>query len=45
MKKSAQTNAKPTTKATVTVNDLPTGAAKEKSVKGGAYRPTHALGN
>jgi hypothetical protein len=45
MKKTAKTNTKPTTKATVTVNDLPTGVDKEKSVKGGALNLSFNVAN
>lgn len=45
MKKSAKTNTKPTTKATVTVNDLPTDVAKEKNVKGGALKGSFNVAN
>ena len=38
MKKNTKTNAKPGTKATVAVKDLPAGTAKEKSIKGGALK-------
>ena len=36
MKNNTKTNAKSGTKTTVPVKDLPAGAGKEKSVKGGA---------
>ena len=45
MKKTAKTNAKPNSKTTVTVKDLPAGVDKEKSVKGGALNFSYNVTN